>query len=278
MLTFEPMKLKPALIIGLLGLTILSSCTMERKLAMHFVQNEAPSHPVMLIPPEILYTFNMKAPPKGEYENVDSALFFSSKYIQHISDSAFLENYFRSFAEQSKETGLDVYFPTDLESFLETERPAYIVRFAQMELAEDTANMGIEERIDYRPALRKVPYHTISLSTWFEISMKDSLQAYTYFDEQFLADDIFGDFVHHLWSKDIEYEYEIIEMEQEDIYLFAQYMGKTHAKYLFDLMLNSYIWHQLPEERRKSFMYLHYNSRYNSIEVADEAFIMMDED
>lgn len=251
---------------------------MERKLAMQFVQNEAPSHPVMLIPPDILYTFNLKAPPIGDYDNIDSALFFSSKYIQHISDSAFLEVYYKSFVEQSRETGLDIYFPADLENFLKTNRPAYVVRFAQMELAEDTAIMQVEEKIDFLPQTKNIQYNFISLSTWFEISMKDSLQGYTYFDEQYLADEIFGDFVQHLWSLDIEYEYELIEMETEDIYSFAQNMGKTHATYLFDLMLNSYIWSQLPEERRKSFMYLHYNSRYNSIEVADEAFIMLEED
>lgn len=256
----------------------LSSCTMERKLAMQFVQSEAPDYPVMLVPPDILYTFNLKAPPSGKYKNVDSALFFSSKHIQYISDSLFLEKYFKSFVDQSKETGLDIYFPTDLESFLQLERPTYVVRYAQMELIEDTAIMRVEEKIDYRPKFKDIPYNFISLSTWFEISMKDSLQGYTYFDEQYLADQIFGEFIQHLWSLDVEYQYELIEMEQQDIYEFASYMGKSHAQYLFDLMLNSYIWRNLPEDRRKSFLYLHYNSRYNSIEVAEEAFIMIDEE
>lgn len=251
---------------------------MERKLALQFVQSEAPSYPVMLVPPDILYTFNLKAPPIGDYENVDSALFFSSKYIQYVSDSLFLKNYYNAFVDQSKETGLDIYFPSDLDHFLEVNRPAYIVRFAQMELAEDTAIMRVEEKIDYRPRNKDIPYNFISLSTWFEISMKDSLQGYTYFDEQYLADEIFGDFVQYLWSLDTEYEYEIVEMEQDDIYEFARYMGKTHAQYLFDLMLNSYIYSNLPDERKNSFFYLHYNSRYNSIEVAEEAFIMMEEE
>lgn len=118
---------------------------MERKLAMQFVQSEAPSYPVMLVPPEILYTFNLKAPPPGNYSNVDSALFFSSKYIQYLSDSLFLEKYFESFVEQSRETGLDIFFPPDLDYFLQTERPAYVVRFAQMELAEDTIFLALKK-------------------------------------------------------------------------------------------------------------------------------------
>lgn len=250
---------------------------MERKLALQFVETEAPDYPVMLVPPDILYTFNLKAPPRGNYSNIDSALYFSSKYIRSISDSAFLENYFQSFAEQSKAYGLDIFFPPDLETFLNTEKPAYIVHFAQMELAEDTALFGVEEKIDNRPLKKRIPYHTISLSTWFDINMKDSLNGYTYFDEQYLADEIFGSFEQELWSLDIKYEYEIVEMEQEDIYAFAKYMGKSHAQYLFDLMLNSYIYMKLPEERKRGFMYLHYNSDYKSIEVAEEAFIMLEE-
>lgn len=251
---------------------------MERKLALQFVETEAPDYPVMVVPPDILYTFNLKAPPPGNYKNVDSALFFSSKYIQHISDSLFLKKYFDSFAEQSKATGLDIFFPTDLDSFLNTEKPAYIVNYAQMELSEDTAIMKVEEKINYQLKNKYIPYSIISLGTWFEISMKDSLQGYTYFDEQYLADEIFGEFVQHLWSQNIEYEYEIVKMENEDIYNFAQYMGKTHAQFFFDLMLNSYIWNKLPKERRKSFLYLHYNSQYNSIEVAEEAFIMIEDE
>jgi len=251
---------------------------MERKLAMEFVNTKAPNYPVMIVPPEILYTFNLQAPPPGNYQNTDSALFYSSKYIQYISDSAFLENYFSAFEEQSKETGLDIYFPVDLDSFLALDKAAYVIRYAQMELSEDTATMRVEEKIKNRPKNKDIPYHFISLSTWFDISMKDSLQGYTYFDEQYLAEQILGDFIQHLWSLDIEYEYEMLELEKDDIYNFARYMGKTHAQYFFDLMLNSYIWNQLPEDRRKSFLYLHYNSQYNSIEVADEAFIMLDDD
>jgi len=278
LLTFEPMKWIKTIFIGFLTIALFSSCTLERKLAMEFVQSEAPSYPVMLVPPDILYTFNLKAPPVGDYEDVDSALFFSSKYIQYVSDSAFLENYFSAFIEQSQKNKLAVYFPEDLDSFLIMDRAAYIVRFAQMELAEDTASMRAEEKINNRPKDKDIPYHFISLSTWFEISMKDSLQGYTYFDEQYLAEEIYGDFIQESWSLDYKYEYELFDLEKEDIYSFARYMGQTHSEYLFDLMLNSYIWNHLPKDRRKSFLYLHYNSRYHSIEVAEEAFILMDEE
>jgi hypothetical protein len=271
------MKLKNLFIAVIFAVTFLSSCTMERKLAMQFVDGEAKGYPVMLVPPDILYFFNEKAPPFGNYTNVDSALFYSSKYLQYTSDSAFLEKYFDSFISHAKKNGLSVYLPTDLQDFIETDRASYIVRFANMELIEDTMTFQVEEKINNRPRIKEIPYETISLRSWFEISMKDSANYYTYYDEQYLTDEIYGQFEQQMWTMDIKYDYTKYEIEKEDIYYFAQAIGKSHASYLFDLMLNSYIWSQLPEDRRSSFYYLHYNTEYRSIEVAEDAFIMVEE-
>lgn len=257
---------------------LLQSCGMERKLAMQFVEAKAKETHVMLIPPDLLYSFNLKALPVGEYQNPDSVSYFTSKYVQYISDSAFLENYYKGFIEKSKEYGLQMYFPDHLNEFLDVETEAYVVRFAQMELAEDTATYVVQEKIKYQNTLKEIIYSTVGLSTWLEVSMKDSSEYFTYFDEQYIADEILGEFRQEFWSLDVVYDYNTYVIELEDIYHFAKGMGQTHASYLFDLILNSYIWNHLPEENRGSYNYLHYNSTYHSIEVAEEAFIMLEEE
>jgi len=257
---------------------LLQSCGMEQQLAMQFVEGKAKETHVMLVPPDLLYLFNNKGLPPGEYKNQDSVSFYSSKYVQYISDSAFLENYYQGFLNMTKNYGLLTYFPDDLNAFLNIEAEAYIIRYAQMELAEDTATYLIEEKKDYQKHFKKIDYHTIGLSTWFEVSMKDSIEYYTYFDEQYIADEVLGEFRQEMWSFDIVYDYTKYEIELEDIYDFARGMGKSHATYLFDLLLNSYIWYHLPEENRNNFHYLHYNPTYHSLEVADEALIMLEEE
>lgn len=249
---------------------------MERQLALQFIEGDAKTTSVMLLPPDILYMFNEKGLPYGNYDNIDSARFFSSKYIQHISDSTFLEHYYKSFTSQAKEYGLKIYFPDAINEFLETKTTSYIVRFAQMELMEDTATFLVEEKMsNYQPRMKEIEYNLVSLSTWFEISMKDSTSSFTYFDEQFISDDIYGEYVQEDWSFGFRYEYEQYEIEEADIYYFAQVMGKTHASYVYDLMLNTYIWNQLSPEKRNHFNYLHYNVDYHSIEVAEDSFIML---
>lgn len=256
---------------------LLQSCGMEKQLAMQFVEGKAKETHIMLVPPDLLYLFNNKGLPPGEYKNPDSVSFYTSRYVQYISDSLFLENYYQGFLKTTKEYGLNTYFPADLNEFLNIETEAYVIRFAQMELAEDTSTYLVEEKKDYQKLIKRIDYNTLGLSTWIEVSMKDSAEYYTYFDEQYIADEVLGDFRQEMWSLDIIYEYNKYEIEQEDIYDFAKGMGKSHASYLFDLLLNSYIWSNLPEENRTNFHYLHYNSSYHSLEVAEEAFIMLEE-
>ncbi len=250
---------------------------MERKLALQFIEGDAKNTSVMLVPPEILYMFNEKGLPYGNYQNIDSAKFYNSDFIQYVSDSIFLENYFTYFNKHAKEYGLEIYFPNDISEFLKVQNTSYIVRFSQMELMEDTAKYLVEERRNsYQPSMKEIDYNLIALSTWFDISMKDSVQNFTYFDEQYITDDIYGNYVQDDWSFDYRFDYTKYEIELEYIYEFAKDMGILHASYVFDLMLNSYIWNKLPLEKRDNFHYLHYNVDYHSIEVAEDAFIMME--
>lgn len=272
--------MKRILILGLgvfLIFLCLSSCSLERKLALEFVENNASGTPVMIVPVETLYMFSNKAISGSYHEsNIDSISFHQSIYLQYVSDSIFLEHYYNSFIKKSQTYGLAIFLPDQINSFIEEKRSSYIIRMAQMELVEDTTSTLVEEIINNRSAKLQIPLNQIVLSTWFEISQKDSTDYYTYFDEYELNDEILGAYIQGLWDSDIRYDYTIYPLEMEEIYSFATYMGERHAEFLFDLILNSYIWNRLPEEKKKYFNYLHYNGQYHSVEMAEEAFIMME--
>lgn len=259
----------------LIALLIFNSCTLERKLALEFIENNGKGTPVMIVPPELLYMFNNKAIMTNQ--NEDSVRFYSSQFLQYLSDSVFLENYFNAFIEKSYSHGLTVFLPDQVNNFIEQNRASYIINFAQMDLTEDFGKFDVETQINFMKTTKSIPVQKISLSTWFEISMKDSASSYTYFDEQYITDEIFGEFQQEAWSLDITYNYTKLDIDLEDIYDFAKVLGEKHASYFFDLVLNSYIWDKLPQEKRDRYIYLHYNSEYRSIESAEEAFIMLDQ-
>ena len=260
---------------------LLSSCSMERQLALQFVETESKSTPVMLVPPPLLHMYNNK--PVHFYSNqssldIDSLAFYQSDFLQYISDSIFLENYMNSFIEDSRKFGFKVFLPNELEEFINIKELAYIMRIPQMELVEDTISWEIEEQVNFMKSSRIIPINSIGLSTWFEISEKDSASYHIYFDEQIITDETYGDFRQELWSLDIKYDYTVFKLEQEDIYQFASDLGSLHASYFFDLILNTYIWNHIPEDKKGHYIYLHYNHDYHSVEAADAAFIRLDDE
>jgi len=233
----------------------------------------------MIVPPPLLYMYNNRIYAADTLNtNLDSLSFYNSKYIQYISDSIFLENYMNAYIQYLEDNNLQVYLPDNLVDFSKQRKAAYIVRIAQMELVEDTMNYSVTEQINFAERKLDIPTNKISLSVWFDISQKDSTSYFTYFDEQYIYDEVYGDFVQDLWGFNIRYDYEILELRTDDIYEFASMLGEKHASYFYDLMLNTYIWNRIPIESRNHYQYLHYNSQYGSVEVADEAFIRVDEE
>jgi len=258
-----------------------NACTMEKQLALEFVKNEGKDTPVMLSPPPILKMFNNNPISIIDYhnnQNFDSLSFYHSKYLQHISDSIFLEKYMNAFISQSRLMGLQVFLPYELDQFIQQEHLAYVVSIPQMELTEDTIAWEIEEQINFSKTTRVIPINKISLSTWFEISQKDATSHRLYYDEQFITDETYGDFNQSFLSTDIKYDASVFEIEQEDIYDFATELGNLHASFLYDLILNTYIWNHLDDEKKSRYIFLHYNYTYQSIEAADQAFIHLDDD
>ncbi len=253
---------------------------MEKQLALEFVRTEGKGTPVMIVPPPILHMFNDKPIPityNAKNLDLDSLNFYNSDFLQYVSDSIFLERYMNAFISHSNELGLIVFLPHELNQFLEQEKQAYIIKIPQMELAEDTMAWEIEEQINFRIRTRVIPINQISLSTWFEISLKDTDTHELYFDEQSINDQIYGDFRQDFLSADIRYDASVFEIETEDIYNFASDLGELHASFLYDLILNTYIWNHLEEDKKEHYIFLHYNDTYQSVEAAEETFIHIDE-
>jgi len=254
---------------------------MERQLALQFVEYQGKQTPVMLVPPPLLYMFNNKPLQNITYDktiDLDSLSFYETEFLQYLSDSIFLENYMNSFISDCRDYGFKVFLPNDINTFLDSQNAAYIIHFAQMELSEDTIAWEVEEQVNFTKTKRIIPINSISLSTWFEISEKDSSSYQVYYDEQSITDETYGDYRQELWSMDIVYDYTVFKLDQEDIYEFASDLGSLHASYLYDLILNTYIWNHIAEDRKGPYIYLHYNHEYHSVEAADEAFTRLPKD
>ncbi len=256
---------------------IVNSCSMSRKLAADFVNKESYEVAVLLLPAKYLdYMYQDAA---DQLYTSDDKEFDQLKLLPKISDSIFMENYFNTFIDHLEKTNIQVFTPEYMTEFLNFRGKAYVVEMAQMELIERTYQQQIDELRAGVSKSRMIPLTELSLNIWLDVSAKDASKnaKHVYFDEQTIRDHLEGNFVEDPIKDDIIYYHQTDSLQQAEVHEWAIDLGQTHAEYLYDLMMNTYIWNHLSSKQQEYHLFLHYNPHYQVVERADEAFEMLEE-
>ncbi len=250
---------------------------MSRKLAADFVNKESYEVAVLLLPAKYLdYMYQDAANQLYTFEHKE---FKNLRLLPKISDSIFMENYFNTFIEHLENTNIQVFTAEHMTDFLNFRGKAYVVEMAQMELIERTYQQQIDELHAGISKSRFIPLTELSLNIWLDVSAKDASQnaKHVYFDEQTIRDHLDGDFVEDPIKQDIIYYSQIDSLQTKEVHQWAIDLGQIHAEYLYDLMMNTYIWNHLSPKQQERHLFLHYNPHYQVVERADEAFEMLEE-
>jgi hypothetical protein len=273
MLTIKLMhsRLLFALIISLMS-GILFSCSAERNLARTYVKAHK-GDGILISPLNFLYKENLGAfIDKSKFPSInqqDSVAFYSSNYVQYISDSIFLTNFTNSLIDELGSYGYNVTLDESADVFLGSGNSKWIVQLSQLQLDEDFIPRRVfgydyddeEYYQDYRQNL-------ISLSSWIEVNPLNSVNGkkqLLYLDG-YIIDDA---------SQNISLDYYNGEFYLKDfrdtisflnIYEMATASGKKHAELLFDYFMNDYIRSMLPKSiaNRKE---MHYDHKLKHIEA-----------
>jgi len=254
---------------------ILSSCTPERRLGDKFIK-DTPPFVIQLFSPDFLYKYNHKGEAVAGFDSLtdtqqDSALFSSSRYMQYISDSAYLERYLNSFITELRSLGFTVYLDDSVGSFLQTQPQSYILNIPQIQL--DEYYYPYEDSTYYNDTIyyKSVNLNAVDASTWFELSKINSPHPVkTLLYSSFTATDAFeGNFVIDGIRPGVRYRQKIDSLKLKDIYDLATYSGKKHASYLFDYFMNRYIAINLPEGY-DPLGFFHYNPYTKTLGVTED--------
>jgi hypothetical protein len=253
---------------------LVSSCSVEQKLAKKFVKDPLQID-FQLFTPDIVYKFNHKGETIEGFDQLtnaqqDSALYSSSKYMQFIDDSVFMESYLNSFINELRALGFRVFLDHSVDSFLQRQPQSYVVNISQLQLDEYLFPVD-----DTLPAgdslyLQSFQLNGVDLSSWFELSKINAPKPKkTVLYSSFTASDGFeGRFILNGFTMDVQYKYKIDSLKRKDIYDLAVFSGKKNANYLFDYFMNQYIAFQLPDNIQP--VWLHYNRFNKSFTPTDE--------
>jgi hypothetical protein len=263
-----PNKIIPGygLYLALLSFLALSSCSMEWKLARNFTRPETKTS-VLLLPPDYIFKTSLKKDsiPNASSlakDQLDSALFVNSKFIQYLSDSILLEGYVNSLIDELYQFGITVLLNDQVEDFMASGGSAYTVNLAQLEAEEYIRGYRDDEDIGELTYYKDFALEAVNLNSWFEITrLNPKREGYkVLFDQGSVSDEVEGYFTENMFTGEVRYTYSETKMALEDIYELAVELGRRHASMLYDYLLNDHISSNLPAGTRRA-NYLHYQRK-----------------
>lgn len=263
---------------------MLSSCSTERELARDFL-NRKDSIAVLLIPPDFVFKTNLKAYEIENFDSLnevqqDSALLANSDFLTEINDTLLVKRLFSSLQAGLSQYGIQSFSRDQLTEFMNLDSPAYQVSLVQLEVEEDVYPYRAEEVFfDTVLYFEDFLLDKVSLNHWFDVSKLNDPDAVNHvlYASHFVMDALEGRFVSNAFTRDVKFKYNLDDMQVEDIYALASMLGEKYAGYLFDYLLNEYIFRNYPEDTGPN-VYLHYDRQNKTIYPArDDRFIFMDE-
>ena len=263
----------------------LFSCTIEKKIAKEFIENDS-TRSVLVIPPDFVYKTSLK-----DYEEedtafmdeweLDSLLYENSLFLKYVIDSVFLNDYYVNYCYELEKLGFEVHDQDSLVVYLSRKPDSYIFHLAQIELEEYIMPIIEKEEFDEYLYYQVFNLNAINVNSWLEISkMNEEEKKFLFFSSLFLTDELEGYFKYNYFTGDVKFKYSIDTLLLDEVYQLGELAGYLYAGYTFDYFLNLYIDKRMEEEeKRRSNIYYHYNRERNYLAPAkeDEKFIPMED-
>ncbi len=270
----------PALL--LLTVLLLTSCTMEQKLARSFVKMDKPL-PFVVMQPRYVFKNNLKTFEIPGYDSLpvilrDSLLFENSLFLKFIQDSLLIRKFSESFENALRKRGLTVYDEVYLDTLLAGSDTAAIINIAQFVLEEYVHPYVSEEEVyDEVIVIDGIDLNAINFNVWFELTMMNGgSRLFLLFQSDYLYDAINGTLKQNLLTGEYSFDFTIDTISQGQWYAFAEQFGEKAGSQIYDFVMNVFIRDNLPEEYPYEVLYYHYDlDRRLVYPVMEEERIML---
>ncbi|MCF8367042.1 MAG: hypothetical protein K9H16_14730 [Bacteroidales bacterium] len=270
--------------ISIILLFFATSCSIERKLAKEFVKQHD-SISVLLIPPAYVFKTNLNAfliegYDKLSDEEQQKQLYDSSRFLQALEDTLIISRFFSELETALRKYGIYTYTHDEVVEFMSKKNPAYQVTLAQMELEEDIYPYRAQEVFfDTVLFYEDFDLYKMGLNTWFEISKLNDPKAVNniLYASDFVTDELEGRFTSNIFTGEVKFKYNIFPLETEDVYTLAASAGERYAGYIFDYIMNQYIFFNFPDGNIPD-IFLSYDHESGMLFPAgDRRFLFLDE-
>ena len=256
-----------SLLSAVLALVFFSSCSLERRLARDFVDQQQRPAVILKKPPQF-YLVSYKETTQDtaglQKWQVDSIRYHESEIVQHVNPDSAQDFFFSAFKNQLEQLNFRVFQGNEIARLLsnDTARPL-VMRFPQMELEEFTKPYAHEEFLRGKKYYKNFDLDAVNLNSWLQLSRRGAEGAEFYFISDSITDVVDGQFYISEKTGKVKFRYKYYDVKTEDIYRFMQDMGRNYAQYVFDHYLNRFVDANRNSSARREFLY-HYNPAEDS--------------
>jgi len=244
---------------------LLTSCTLEQKLAGSFVDNEKQGQ-YLLLQPSIVFKYNLKdfeipgIDTLDEFRK-DSLLLENSLFLKAVSDSVLIEEFIASIKKALEIYGSVIIRENAIDTLMENGGTPYIINVAQLSLEEYIHPYSAEEQVyDEFIVIDGIDLNALNFNVWIELGrMNTDKNNKVLFTSDYLLDNINGTLKQNLISGKMSFDYTTDTITMPQVYEFARQFGKITANLLFDYLMNNYIGENLPEDYPFERLYYHYD-------------------
>jgi len=253
-----------------LSMLLFTSCTIEHRLAKEYIRSGG-GESLLVVPSDFLYKTNNTYQEPDRVNMIseramDSVGYYKSTYLQYISDSVFLEKFYNAFITEMEESGYDIYLPADSQTFDRESNRKWIIRFAQLQLEEESRKLyedtyDPEENYYYK----EYDVSSVGINSWTEVSFSGSPdQQRLLYLSGFIEDEFEGGFNYNHFDDKMYFSDKTLRITYNDIYRMAVDSGKKHAELLIDYLLNDYIRRNMPPGTTRLSIF-HYDKRFRTL-------------
>ena len=267
----------------LLILMMAVSCSVEKKMAMEFVQADN-NRNILVFSTDEVFKVNQKREildSLGIHDPTleDSVLFANSLYLKYVNDSLFLANYILGYVEELKKLGFKVFDEDQTLEFMALDSNAWVSNIAQVEIEETIYDYRAGTTVYSDYYYYDFGLNALVVNSWIELKEynKNGDGEQLYFASDMVTDDIDGDFYVDRDSEEIHYSYKIDTLETKDLYDFAFLLGRKYAGYTEDWLINKYLDENLPGDKRSETYWRYDPYRKTLFPAEEDKFIPMDQ-
>lgn len=252
--------------------SVFSSCTVEHRLGRKYIRKEH-NETLLVVPSDFIYKTNLTYQEPDPVNLIseearDSAGFFRSKFLQHVSDSLFLEKFYNAFISGMTSAGYRVMLCDDSIAFRAESGPKWIISFAQLQMEEETKKYYYDTYdVDENYYYKEYELSTFGLNTWTEVEYQNAKpdQKRLLYLSGFIKEDFDGGFTYDSFDEKMYFvEHSESRITDRDIYAMAAASGRKHAELMIDYLMNDYIRRNMPPGMTRKNI-LHFDRTFKTL-------------